>query len=179
MHLRQENEIIAQVQAGQTDAFERLVRYYQGPLFRVVGNLVGRPHQVEDLVQDVFLSAFASIGRFDPGRGTFRAWLFTIARNRALSARSKKREMLLDEPPVIHDHRTAMDDVVTKEAFELLDRALQKLKFQDRVIFVLAEVEGLSYAEIARVENLRLGTVKSRLARIRARLRSELKPYAN
>ena len=89
------------------------------------------------------------------------------------------RELHLDEPPVIRDCRTAVEDVITKEGFRLLDRALEKLKFQDRVIFVLAEVEGVSYAEIARVENLRLGTVKSRLARIRARLRSELKPYAN
>ena len=145
----------------------------------MVGNLVGGSHQVEDLVQDVFVSAFARIGQFDPGRGTFRAWLFTIGRNRALNARRKKRESLLEEPAVIPDRRTAVDDVITKEAFQQLDRALAGLKFQDRVIFVLAEIEGLAYAEIARVERLPLGTVKSRLARIRAKLRSQLKPYAN
>jgi RNA polymerase sigma factor (sigma-70 family) len=179
MNAHQENRIIARVQAGRIHEFEHLVRHYQGALFRVVGNLVHHPHQLEDLVQDIFLAAFSQIHRFDPDRGTFQAWLFTIARNRASNARKKKRELLLAEAPVIPDHRTAVDAMLTKEAFGQLDQALDQLKFQDRVIYVLAEVEGIAYAEIARIENLRLGTVKSRLARIRAKLRNALKHYAN
>lgn len=179
MHAHQENEIIAHIQAGRTSEFEHLVRRYQGALFRVVGNLVGGSYPIEDLVQDIFLAVFSRIQRFDPKRGSFKAWLFTIARNRALNAIRKKREMLLEEEPLLSDHRTPVDDMIAKEAFEQLDRALTGLKFQDRVIFVLAEIEGLTYAEIARVEKLRLGTVKSRLARIRAKLRNTLQPYAN
>jgi RNA polymerase sigma-70 factor, ECF subfamily len=66
-----------------------------------------------------------------------------------------------------------------KEAFACMDRALSELKFQDRVIFVLAELEGLSYAEIAHIEKLALGTVKSRLARIKTKLRGALAAYVN
>ncbi len=179
MNAHEENKIIARIQAGQTHEFEQLVKRYQGPLFRVVGNLIHCAHLVEDVVQEVFILAFSHIQRFDPQRGSFRTWLFTIARNRTLNTIKKKREASLAEAPVIPDHRTPVNDIITKEAFEKLDRALDNLKFQDRVIFVLAEVEGLAYAEIARIEKLRLGTIKSRLARIRAKLRNELKAYAN
>jgi RNA polymerase sigma-70 factor, ECF subfamily len=174
----QENEIIARVKAGHGKDFEHLVHRYQGALFRIVGNLVDAT-LVEDLVQDVFLAAYAQIERFDPRRGPFRAWLYRIARNRALNARKKKREQLLPETPVIVDDRTPACDLLVKEAFGRLDAALAGLKFQDRVIFVLAELEELSYAEIARVEGLALGTVKSRLARIRIKLRAALQHDGN
>jgi RNA polymerase sigma-70 factor (ECF subfamily) len=173
-----ENEIIARVQAGHTADFEHLVRRYQGPLFRIVGNLTDRG-MVEDLVQDIFLIAFAKIADFDPRRGTFRAWLYRIGRNHALNARKKKREKLMDEMPEFAVERSPCQDLLVKEAFNRLDQALSELRFQDRVLFVLAELEGLPYAEIARIENLALGTVKSRLARIRTRLRGALAAYVN
>lgn len=171
-----ENEIIARVKAGATNEFEHLVRRYQGPLFRIVGNLVDRA-AVEDIVQDVFLTAFAQIHRFDSRRGSFRTWLYRIARNRALNARRKKCERLMQQDPVIADGHTLDCDLIISEAFRQLDRALAELDFKDRVIFVLAELEGLSYAQIAEVESLALGTVKSRLHRVREKLRQALKPY--
>lgn len=178
MEAHRENEIIARVKAGCTSDFEHLVRWYQGLLFRIVGNLVDGS-MVEDLVQDVFLAAFSQIQGFDPRRGSFRTWIYRIARNRALNAAKKKREQLSTEEPVIVDKRTPSHDLLAKEAYRRLDQALNELKFQDRVIFVLAELEGLSYAEIARIEELALGTVKSRLARIKIKLRNALQPYVN
>jgi RNA polymerase sigma-70 factor (ECF subfamily) len=178
METHGEDETIASVQAGNAADFEYLVHRYQGPLFRIVGNLVDHS-MVEDLVQDIFLIAYTKIGSFNPRRGTFRAWIFRIARNRALNARKKKREQLLEENCVIADKRNPSRELMVKEAFTCMDRALSELRFQDRVIFVLAELEGLSYAEIAHIENLALGTVKSRLARIKVKLRSALAPYVN
>jgi RNA polymerase sigma-70 factor (ECF subfamily) len=171
-----ENEIIARVKAGMTNEFEHLVRRYQAPLFRIVANLVDRV-AVEDIVQDVFLTAFSQIHRFDPRRGAFRTWLYRIARNRALNARRKKRERLMQQQAVIADGPAPDGDLLTREAFRQLDHALARLDFKDRVIFVLAELEGLSYAQIAEVESLPLGTVKSRLHRVREKLRQALAPY--
>jgi RNA polymerase sigma-70 factor (ECF subfamily) len=173
-----ENEIIARVQAGHAEDFEHLVLRYQRPLFRMVANLVDHS-MVEDLVQDIFLAVFENIQRFDSKRGSFRTWIYRIARNRALNARKKKREQLFEQAPVIADIRNPSHDLMLKEAFACLDRALSSLKFQDRVIFVLAELEELSYAEIAQIENLALGTVKSRLARIKNKIRGALAAYAN
>lgn len=171
-----ENEIITRVKAGLTNEFEHLVHRYQGPLFRIVANLVDRA-AVEDIVQDVFLTAFSQLHRFDPRRGSFRTWLYRIARNRALNTRRKKRERLMQQEPVIADGHAPDCDLILKEAFGQLDRILAELDFKDRVIFVLAELEGLSYAQIAQVESLPLGTVKSRLHRVRQKMRQALKPY--
>lgn len=178
MEAQCENELIARVQAGHASDFEHLVRCYQQSLFRIVGNLVDNA-MVEDLVQDIFLSTYEKIRSFDPRRGTFRAWIYRIARNHALNARKKKREKLMDKMPDIADERSPCQELLAKEVFACMDQALSELKFQDRVIFVLAELEGLSYAEIAHIENLALGTVKSRLARIKIRLRNTLAPYVN
>ena len=171
-----ENIIIVRVKNGATDEFEHLVRRYQGALFRIVRNLVDGP-QVEDVVQDVFLAAFAGIQHFNPQRASFRTWIYRIARNHALNARKKKREHLLDEVADIVDEHTPCHDLIVQQAFDRLDRTLNELRFKDRVIFVLSELEGLSYAEIAQIENLPMGTVKSRLSRVKIKLRKVLYPY--
>ncbi len=178
MDVFDEARIIRQVQAGGTDDFAYLVHRYKSGLFRVVGNLV-RSAQVEDIVQETFIAAFTNICRFDPERGSFCTWVYRIARNLALNARKKSRDQPLPEDLIIADKRTPADYAQKNEIFRHLDQALEELRFQDRVIFVLAEFEGLSYAEIARIEGLRLGTVKSRLARTRARLRSLLESYVS
>lgn len=177
MDVQQENQLIARIQSGSTEDFERLVRIYQDPLFRIISNLVHPAHQLEDLVQDVFLAAFANIKQFDPNRGKFRTWLYAIARHRALNARLKRREGQLPAGLDLTDKRTPMDDLIVKEAFSQLDHALSLLKFRDRMIFVLAELEGLPYADIASVEKIPIGTVKSRLARVRIKLRRALQAY--
>jgi RNA polymerase sigma-70 factor (ECF subfamily) len=178
MPVQSENKIIARVKAGHTSDFEYLVRCYQRSLFRIVGNLV-HASIVEDVVQDIFLTAYARIQDFDPRRAPFSAWIYQIARNRALNARKKKRELLPGEEMEVADERTPSHDLLVKEAYSRLDQALSELKFSDRVIFVLAELEGLSYAEIAHIEKLALGTVKSRLARVKIKLRNALQPYVN
>jgi RNA polymerase sigma-70 factor (ECF subfamily) len=178
MNPNQEKKIISQVQSGDAQAFEPIVHHYQSAVFRILANLV-EGAMIEDLAQDVFLSAFAQIGRFDPQKGSFRSWLYAIARNRALNARRKKRETLLPQPPETVQTRTPVDDLMVKELFRHLDTVLAAMPFQDRAIFVWAELEGLSYGEIARIENLPLGTVKSRLARIRARLKHSLDQMSN
>jgi RNA polymerase sigma-70 factor (ECF subfamily) len=140
----------------------------------VVGNLVGSL-QAEDIVQEVFMAAYANLHRFDPCKGSLRTWLLAIARNKAFNATRKKRERTGNNLPQLKDERTPADLLLTKEIFERLDRALDQLKYREKVIFVLAEIEGLSYAEIAAIENLPLGTVKSKLARTRAKLRAMIK----
>ena len=178
MDAHQEARIIALVQAGQISAFEQLVRCYQAPLIRIVGNLAGPVH-LEDLVQEIFLAAFRHIRRYNPRRGAFKTWLYAIARNRTLNALKKKREQPLEKEPAAVAQNTPADAMLAKEIFQQLDQALDRLKFDERLIFVLAELEELPYGEIARIAGVPLGTVKSRLARTKAKLRHHLKQYVN
>lgn len=176
MNPQEEARIIGDVQSGQSEPFAHLVRHYQGALFRIVANLVG-PQKAEDMVQETFLAAFRNIHSFDPAKGLFRSWLFRIARNLAFNELKKKRPEALPEALAPVDHQTPATQMLRREIFRQLDRALEALPFRDRVIFTLAEIEELPYAEIARIEDIRLGTVKSRLARTRAKLRTLIGPY--
>ena len=167
-------DIIARVKNGDRAAFETIVLSYQTLLFRVVRNLVG-DGQAEDVVQEVFLAAYANLKRFDPQKGGLKTWLLTIARNKARNTARRKREYTGMDLPEARDERSPSDALLAKERFAQLDGALLRLNDQERMIFVLAEIEGLSYAEIARIENMRLGSVKSKLSRTRAKLRALIK----
>jgi RNA polymerase sigma-70 factor (ECF subfamily) len=179
MDYQKENSLISSVQAGNTDAFEQLVKAHQSPVNRIIGNLAGssKSIEVEDLAQDVFVAAFKNIGRFDPRKGRFRSWLYAIARNLAKNALRKKREQPWPEHYAEADSRTPSDTLHIKEIYAQLDQALNQLTFSERTIFVLAELEELTCAEIAGIEKMPIGTVKSKLARTRIKLRALINTY--
>ncbi len=178
MNAQQEAHIISQVRAGNIEPFAELVGFYQHRLYRFAGNMVG-PDSVEDVVQETFIAAFRNLWRFDGQRASFRTWLYRIARNQALNFLKRKKHAEFQpeyEPPEV---ATPADQIIQKEMFLQLDRALAALKLRERTVFILADIEGLSYAEIARIEGVRLGTVKSRLSRARAKLKISIEEYLN
>lgn len=178
MNARIETQIISQVQAGNSESFAEIVNSYQHQLFRYVGNMVGI-HNAEDVVQEVFIAVFRNLRRFDAKKASFRTWLYRIARNQALNYLKKKKSdngQTLPDPQAVP---TPADQILQKEMFLQIDSALAGLKFSDRAIFILADIEGLSYAQIARIEGVRLGTVKSRLSRARAKLKTAIESYLN
>src|SRR5262249_48528763 len=148
--------IIERVRAGERAAFAELVERHQAAVFRVVRNLHPDRAEAEDLAQDVFLTAFAQLATFDPQRGRFRPWLLTLARNRCLNARKRRRPVPTAAPPEPADPRTPDSALAEAELFARLDEALAVLPFEQRSAFVLAELEGLSLEEVARVEGVPL-----------------------
>jgi RNA polymerase sigma-70 factor (ECF subfamily) len=171
--------IFARIRAGDRAAFGDLVERHQEAVFRVIRNLLPLPWaaECEDVAQDVFLSAFARLASFDPSRASFRTWLLAIARNGCLNALKKRRPLLTDfSGPSSHpaDLRSPTEDLERAELFTRLDEALAALPFEQRAAFVLAELEGLPLEEVGRVEGVPVGTVKSRLARAREKLRVAL-----
>ncbi len=169
-----EQDIIRQVQNGDTAAFEYLVQAYQRPLFVLISNLLRHSHRIEDVAQEVFLAAYQHIGTYRSNRGKFSTWLFRIARNKCLNELRKKREITIDGLPELESNGDPSVSLLEKETFHRLDQALDRFSVQDRSIFILAEIEEMSYADIADIENIKLGTVKSRLSRIRGKLRAIL-----
>jgi RNA polymerase sigma-70 factor (ECF subfamily) len=166
-------EVIRRILSGDTEAFRLLVVRYQRPLFGFIRNLVPGPDG-EDIAQDVFLAAFANLAFFDPARAGFSTWLFTIARNRCLAALKKRRPVLCGRLPERADNRSPEAEASAEEWFRRLDAALEQLPFEQRTTFVLAEMQGFAHEEIARIEGVSVGTVKSRLSRARDKLRSLL-----
>ena len=89
-----EERIIADVLAGKTSEFRKLVEQYQRPIFRFVRNLIGDDHDAEDITQDVFLTAFNKLSSYNVQRSSLVTWLFTIARNRCINHLKRKRPVL-------------------------------------------------------------------------------------
>jgi len=164
-------EAVAQCQVGDTAARQSLYELCADRVYRLMVRMVGRQHAA-DVTQQVFLELFRKIDSFQ-GRARFETWLYRLAVNEAYQfLRREKRWKLqsLNLEPL--DERTHQAD--SGECKQLLEEALQRVGMESRSIFLLREVEGLSYHEIAEVLKIAEGTVASRLNRARRELRKAL-----
>jgi RNA polymerase sigma-70 factor, ECF subfamily len=171
----EDRELVRRVLAGQTDDFRLLVHRHQQSIFRFASELLGNREEAQDVTQDAFLAAFVNLSGYDSSRAAFSTWLFTIARNRCLNVLKQRRPIALEQPHALADV-TSADPIVRQELSQQLDRALAALPVEQRSAFILAEIEEVPYAEIARIERTSLGTVKSRIHRAKQRLQSLLDP---
>jgi RNA polymerase sigma-70 factor, ECF subfamily len=171
-----ETNLIEQAQTGDRNAFGELVRrHYQG-VVRVVYRMCGDTGLAEDAAQEAFMRAWVHLPSYQPRAG-LRNWLYRIAINAALDVLRRKPEETLEDgqggivPDQVHGPETAL---IEKEQVALLQQAMQALPEATRSVLVLREYGGLSYQEIARVLELPVGTVMSRLNYARNRLREIL-----
>jgi RNA polymerase sigma factor (sigma-70 family) len=158
--------------------WEDIVRVHSARVYRLAYRLTGNPHDAEDLTQEVFVRVFRSLSSYTPG--TFEGWLHRITTNLFLdSARRKQRirfEGLADEMA----HRLPGSEPTPAQAFDDshldddVQAALKALPPEYRAAVVLCDIEGFSYEEIAATLGVKLGTVRSRIHRGRAQLRSAL-----
>ena len=186
-----EAQLIARSQRGDVNAFNSLVLRYQQTTYNVILRMLGDRELAADITQDAFLAAFRAISSFHQG-SSFRAWLLRIASNLACDywRRTNRHpveslEALTDEdeqhPANIltslaetNPQLNPEEFLLTSELQELISRGLQELPLDQRIAVILCDVQGLSYEEIASTTETSLGTVRSRIARGRARLRSYL-----
>lgn len=174
----EDRELVSRVVSGQTNDFSSLVDRHQQAVFRFALGMLGNREEAQDIAQEAFLAAFVNLSSYDSSRAAFSTWLYTITRNRCINFLKRTRPVALDRPNAIQ--ATTKDPIVEQELkrefWKQLDRALAALPVEQRSAFVLAEIEELPYAEIARIENTSLGTVKSRIHRAKQRLQSLLEP---
>ena len=160
--------------------WEEIVREHSPRVYRLAYRLTGDPHEAEDLTQDVFVRVFRSIDSYRPG--TFEGWLHRITTNLFLDrVRRRQRirfDALTDELAARLPLRAPWSDPETVYAMTHLDQdvqeALAALPPQFRAAVVLSDLEGYSYQEVAQTLGVKMGTVRSRIHRGRALLRSSL-----
>jgi RNA polymerase sigma-70 factor (ECF subfamily) len=172
--MTEETGIIRAVLEGDTESFRLLVQRYQKPVIRMIANLINDRHICEDVAQEVFLAAYKKLPSFNPVRSSFSTWLFTIARNKSINAVKKKRILSAGNPPENPDFNEPVDTLIRDELFIKLDQALKSLNPEHRRAIVLAEFENVPYEQIAQIEGVRPGTIKSRVNRAKHRLKSVL-----
>jgi RNA polymerase sigma-70 factor (ECF subfamily) len=177
---RNEADLLAKARGGNLFAFEEIVKRYQRRVYATALRIVRRHELADEVAQEAFLRAFESLARFDLGR-PFGPWICRIAANLAINhlrspaAREQPLPETAPEPP--SGAQGPLERLLEGEAREVLDRALGDLPAEQRAVFVLRVCDELSYREIAEALGIEMGTVMSRLARARERLRVALAPY--
>jgi RNA polymerase sigma-70 factor (ECF subfamily) len=174
------HQTIAAAARGDHTAFDEIVRECTPPIYRYVCNLIGDQHAAEDIVQRVFVKLLSGMRQFDPERGSFSAWVYRIARNTTWNfARDRESQHVSFETstPVASRASTPEEELELREGFAALDRAVAVLPDHQRSAWMLAELEGLSIAEISEIEGVTEGTIKSRVSRARAALQQSLSEH--
>jgi RNA polymerase sigma-70 factor (ECF subfamily) len=147
------------------------------PLFRFAYRMTGSVADAEDIVQECFLAALRPNSGFDANRAAMRTWLFGVARNQALKLLAK-RPVAAEDDQRISDGPSPEREVLHTEMEAVVARAVTRLPEGQREVLILAHYEELPLAEIARVMEIEVTAVKSRLQRARAQLKETLAVYA-
>jgi RNA polymerase sigma-70 factor (ECF subfamily) len=178
-----ESDLLRRSQEGDLDAFNAIVLRYQTLVYNLCLRLLSSREAAEDTTQEAFIAAYRGLRTFRGG--SLRAWLLRIAANACydeLRRRKARPAASLEEsgpaggPLDLPDAAEAPDERAQRlELARYLQRALATLPFDQRLAVTLSDVHGLSYQEIAQATRASLGTVKSRIARGRDRLRRLLR----
>jgi len=186
--VNREQRLVELCRVGDPQAFGRLVALHEAMVYNLASRLLGDREEARDLAQEVFLQVYRTLGRFE-GRSSLRTWIYRITvnlcrnRQRSWMRRHRGRACRLDELTPAEQAQLGTGRPEIETPFEQLRRterarvvqdALLTLSFDHRAILSLREIEGLSCEEIAATLSLPEGTVKSRLARARDRLRMAL-----
>ncbi|WP_296952084.1 RNA polymerase sigma factor [uncultured Massilia sp.] len=177
-----DSDLLRQTRAGAADAFAALYRRHQGPLYRFALLRCGSPGTAADVVQEAFMGLLTGRFAFDPLRGQLQHFLFGVARNLILKLEAPGQRHV---PPAADDDEDGESELpadgacplarlLDHEAAEEVRRALALLAPHYRDAVILYEMHELSYAEIADVCQVDIGTVRSRLSRGRAALARRL-----
>ncbi len=170
---KEEIDLIEKARTGDTASFEALVKKYQEKIYGLANYVcLGLKSEADDVYQETFISAFKNIAKFK-GNSGFGTWLYRIAANNCwMKFRKKKAEKLVSLEDVRGLEDIAqVDDLAKKELSESITKALSKLSVDYRLAVTLADIQGLSMEEAAKVLKITVPAFKTRLFRARAALK--------
>lgn len=173
---QEELDLIARIVAGDGRPYSRIVERYQERLYWSCLRMLNDPDEAEDVVQETFVRAYEKLGEFDPAY-RFYTWLFTIARNRCLNILRRRKVWAMlsfqdpDRAPVVASNEIADRGIEASELGAALNDCRSRLPDEQRACFDLRHAEAFSYREIATTLSVPEGTVMSRLARAREKMR--------
>ena len=183
-------DLVRRCQKGDHQAYRVLVERYEGRLYNLACSILGDREVARDAAQTAFIRAYQALPRFRAESG-FYTWLYKIAVNVCLNAAQKEKrrrdstslDTLLESGRFSSEHlwefRTPAGDFERLQLQETIQKTLNQLSADHRLVVVLKDIEGMSQEEISETLNCSVGTVKSRLSRARAHLRDLLRPVYN
>lgn len=186
--------LVEQFRRGDPVAAERLIVKYQNRIYNVVLKICADPDDAAELTQETFVKILENLGKFE-GRSSFYTWAFRIAVNLTLNycqrnARLAVQSLDSEEEPSSSPARQALKELLSddsspdpeavaqnRELHEIAIAALNKLDETHKAVLVLRDIEGMSYARMAEVLGVEIGTVRSRLSRARTKLKDILEAF--
>lgn len=183
--------LVERCRQGDSEAMERLILKYQNRIYNTILKMCANPDDAAELTQETFVKVIENIDRF-AGKSSFYTWAFRIGVNLTLNyckragkfghssldaddsqynwqAKTQLKQYLSDESSP--DPATVAQN---REMWQIVTESLTRLEDAQRAVIILRDIEGMSYAQIANVLNIELGTVKSRISRARSNLRQIL-----
>ncbi len=183
---QEDKAYIAKAKAGDMAAFELLVQQYEKIVYNVTLRMMNHSEDAKDISQEVWIKAYRSIANFDE-RAAFSTWIYRIAVNTCIDEMRKrkgKQSLSLDQEfqdeegawkhEVADAGATPEECVLQQETKNEIYQALDKLSEQYKTVFILRDMQGLTYEEIEEITGLALGTVKSRISRARRHIKEEI-----
>lgn len=186
-----EEDLIARAQSGEREAFEQIVRLYQRKVYSVTYRFTGNTEDASDLAQEAFIKIYRSLSTFR-GESSFNTWLHHVVANvcRDYLRKQQRRIQVVDngteDNPGYQLQVASSDEVVQperqlmiKEQKKILQKHIEQLAPDYRLVLIMRDLQDLSYEEIAATLQINMGTVKSRLNRARMKLKESLfqEPY--
>ncbi|GAA1979894.1 RNA polymerase sigma factor [Amycolatopsis minnesotensis] len=171
--------LVARARQGDVRAYEQLVLRYQGPMFRLASRMLASRSDAEDVVQEVFLTAWRRLGQLQED-AAFVGWLYRATTNRCLNHIRARRPVAEADYETTESPRaeTRPEHAVQVSAqLEALEKALQQLTAEQRACWLLREAHGRSYDEIGRIVGTNSTAVRGRIARARAQLAEVMRPW--
>jgi len=172
-----DHDLIRRVQEGDMVAFNKIATRYKDRLMNVITRMISSQQEAEDIVQETFMRVYQHRDSFD-FKHCFSTWIYTIALNLARNElRKRKRFKFFDIFDLQgKEGEIAVEMKLPSNLGKAIENAMATLPEKYKMAFVLRDIQELPYEEIAKIMNIPLGTVKSRVNRARAMLREKLKP---
>jgi RNA polymerase sigma-70 factor (ECF subfamily) len=172
-----EPTLVVRAQEGDIRSFEILARRHQAALYRLAVRVLGDPGEAEDALQEALLDAWRRIGRFR-GDSAFSTWMYRVVTNRCMSMLRSRRPVPVDR---LDETAAASDSperrVELDAGMVALGRAVAGLRDELRVCWVLRELEGLGYTDIAHITGASEDAVRGRIHRARVQLAEVMRPW--
>ena len=184
---RTDEELVKATLEGAPYAFEEIVERYQRLVFSIIYHYVGARDVVEDLAQEVFLKVFRSLATFDM-RGPLKPWISRITANTCLDElRRNQKQKVYTFTDLGYDDESRIEEFFEQftsqgfltekdvsELFMLLGKLMGRLNVKDKMAFVLRELEGLSYSDVAQAMKTTEVAVRVRISRSKKKLQKDL-----
>jgi len=170
-----DEELVLALQRRELWAFKALYYRHKDPMLRIALKILGNQADSEDAVQDAFLTLYRKAAKIR-GTSAFFTWFYRVVVNACLKIRDKRTSAAkTDQEATLR--ATDRETCVDSEVVGALDEAIGTLPLQQRMVFVLSEVEGFPLTQVAEILGLRAGTVRYHLFRARGYLRDKLRPF--